>query len=155
MLPSDALSHCQAISKKLIKKQNQSHAVPTTSSSDCACIIIIICVLPSGRSLVPGLCAFPFPISFFLTVCCTGHRQDTHGVYRPWDSPQFFPIEGCTGLRVVFYLSCHVSLGIHLSEMGLLVLPQFTITIVFYNLLRCSRLIFSSPIPQGNESYIV
>ena len=47
-------------------------------------IIIIISVLPSGRSLAPGPWPLPFPQSLLLTGCCMQSRRDTHGSYRLW-----------------------------------------------------------------------
>src|SRR5206468_11741392 len=56
--------------------------------------IIIISVLPLGRFVAPGPWLLPFLQSLLLTMRCMGPRRDTHGVYRPWYSPQLLPIEG-------------------------------------------------------------
>ena len=63
------------------------------------------------------------------------------------------PSQRHTGLRDAFSFRAILPWGFIFSEMGPLVLPHLTITIVFYDLHRCSGSILSSPITQGNKSW--
>ena len=82
-----------------------------------------------------------------------GTPPDTDGVYQSWYSPQLLPIEGAYGTEGSFLAFVPYFLGYSFfSGVGLLVLPQLTIAIAFYDLHRCSGSILSFPIPQGGTA---
>ena len=88
-------------------------------------IIIIISVLPSGRTLAYDSCRLPFPSLFFwLGVAWdpAGTPMLSAGRGIPHDSS---PSKGRARLMDVFWLSCmHASLGIHFSVVSCLVLSR-------------------------------
>src|SRR3989442_5089848 len=102
--------------------------------------IIITSVLPSGRSLTADPWSrIPLPQSLLWTGYCVGPRRNTHGVYRPWYPHNSSPSKGARD-GGSFLVSFHVILPWEFifSEVDILLLPQLTITIAFYDLHRCS-----------------
>ena len=108
----------------------------------CYSSSLVFCPLEGPLHLI--ICLFFFPSLLFWRNVAWDPR-DTHGVYRPWYSPQLLPIEGAHGTNNPFLALVPYFLGDSFSEVGRLVLSQLTITIAVYDLHRCTGLILSAP----------
>ena len=123
-----------------------------TSTFDDNKLIILVSILPSGRSLV-----FSFLQSLFLTECCMKLYWNTPCAFWSWYSPTWnprpFPIEGAHGTET--HWDCYISLELYFPNVGPLVFPQLpitTYTIASYDLYRCSGSILGFPVIRQRKN---